>query len=378
MRKRIAALLGTALAIFAFASFAQETPPQPPPATPLKIKPINPQPGQSKMPVKQGEGQPAELKPVQGSEKPPKLVINKTEFDAGAISKGSPVQAEFILENKGEGTLQIQRVQPACGCTVASFDHEIAPGKSGKISATVNTQAYQGPIVKTIQVFTNDQAMQNFQLTIKADVKAILSVQPSENQQCGLVFEGQPVEKEFTIHSEDNTPFKITQVQTEDTKLRYDVTSDKDGLTAHFKVTVPANYPVGPITGRFVLSTTHPKAPTLNLNVFGTIREPLTVYPKEVVFPGLSKDYIMQNPEDPALNKLVTVAFETGPELKVNKVESSVPFLAVTSEATTPDQRYSIKIHLDPKKVKEGEFDGKVTIATNKKVIVIPVSGRIF
>ncbi len=371
MRKSVAILLGTALMAFALAGLAQTPPPQPPPGQ-FKIKPLVPPPQQ---PPQANQGQPQQ---ATGNEKPPKMVISKTEFDAGSISKGSPVQAEFDITNQGAGVLQLLRVQPSCGCTVAEFDHEIQPGKAGKIKATVNTQAYQGPIVKTIQVFTNDPAMQNFQLTIKADVKAILNILPSDNQQCGLIFEGQPVEKDFTIHSEDNTPFKITQVQTEDTNLKYNVTMEKDGLTAHFNVTVPANYPVGPITGRFVLTTTHPKAPTLNLNVFGTVREPLTVYPKEVVFPGLSKDYIMQNQEDPALNKLVTVAFETGPELKINKVVSSVPFLTVTSEATTPDQRYSIKIHLDAKKVKEGEFNGKVTIETNKKVIVIPVSGRIF
>ncbi len=380
MRKAVPFLIAAAFAALALGATAQEKSPKPPAKQPVPAPatPATPPPGGA------APAPPAD-------QKPPKLVIEKLEFDAGAVSKGQSVEAVFEVANKGEGLLQILRVQPACGCTVPSFDKEIAPGKTGQIKASVNTAAFSGPITKTVSVFTNDAAMGTFQLTIKADVKAILSVSlPQKNadgteslvsretEQLGLVFKGQAAERDFVIKSEDGAPFQITQVQTEDNNIRYQVIPAKDKLSAHFKVTVPADYPVGPITGRFTLSTSHPKVPTLNVNVFGTIREPLMVYPKEVVFNGLSKDYIAQNPEDAALNKLVTVSFETGPELTVTSAKSSDPALQVTYEATAPNQRYSVKIHLDAKTVKVGEFNAKVTVETNKQTIVIPVSGRIF
>jgi len=363
MTTRFLVLAAAALAASTLFVLAQEKP-KAPPAQPVPPPPVS--------------GQPAVTPLPDPNAKPPKLVIEKLEFDAGAVSKGQVIEAEFLVKNTGAGPLQIQRVQPACGCTVPSFDKEIAPGQSGKIKASVNTTAFSGPISKTVQVFTNDSALSTFTLTIKADVKAILNVLPRETEQVGLIFKGQAVEKEFTIQAEDGQPFQITQVQTEDTNVRYEIVPAKDKLSAKFLVKVPGDYPVGPITARFTLSTTHPKVPTLNVSLFGTIREPLTVYPKEVVFNGLAKDYIVQNAQDPALNKLVTVAFETGPELTVEKVTSSVPYLVTSFEATAPNQRYSVKIHLDPEKVKAGEFAGQVTIVTNKQNIVIPVRGRVF
>jgi len=95
-------------------------------------------------------------------------------------------------------------------------------------------------------------------------------------------------EREFLIRSEDAAPFQITQVQTEDTNVRYELLPAKDKLSTRFKVLVPTTYPAGPIQARFVLSTTHPKVPTLTVSVFGTIREPLTFYPKDVIFNGLA------------------------------------------------------------------------------------------
>jgi hypothetical protein len=123
--------------------------------------------------------------------------------------------------------------------------------------------------------------------------------------------------------------------------------------------------------------TTHPKVHTLNLNVFGTIRDPLTVYPQDIVFTGLNKDYINAHPDDISLNKTITLAYEQGPGLKIEKVTSSLKNLEATVQTITPNQRYSIRLHLKPP-VELGDFSGEVTVKTNKKTVTIPVRGKIF
>jgi hypothetical protein len=307
----------------------------------------------------------------------PEMVIKDTEFDAGTVNKGDQIKHDFVVENKGKGTLEITHVQPACGCTVTEFDKQIAPGKTGKITATVNTTNFSGPIQKTISVTTNDAKMANFQLTIKATVKAILNVEPAEYQQLGLVFKGQPMEKVFTLKSEDGSPFEITQINADDPALKYEVKVAQDKKSAEFKVILTPDHPVGPISGRFTLSTTHPKAPSVVISVYGTIREPLTVYPTELVYSGLSKSFVNEHPEDVSLNKTITVSFEQAADLEVKKVTCSLPFVEATSTAITPNQRYSIQVKIKPP-VKEGDFNGTITIDTNKKAITIPIRGKIF
>ena len=357
-------LMAGALALVA-GSFlwAQEPAPKltrvPPPAAGIKVESAKP------------AAQPAAAQDL------PEMVIKETEFDAGNVNKGDLIKHDFVFENKGKGMLEITHVQPACGCTVTEFDKQIAPGKTGKITATVNTANFSGPIQKMISVATNDPKMANFQLMIKATVKAILNVEPSEYQQFGLVYKGQTLEKTFTLKSEDGTPFEITQVNADDPSLKYELKPAADKKSAEFKVILPADHPVGPISGRFTLSTTHPKAPTVTISVYGTIREPLTVYPTELVYSGLSKSFVNEHPQDVSLNKTITVAFEQGADLEVKKVVSSVPFLETVVTPITPNQRYSIAVKIKPP-VKDGDFSGTITIETNKKNVTIPVRGKIF
>ncbi len=307
----------------------------------------------------------------------PKAVVDQTGYDAGTITRGDTITHDFILKNDGKGLLEITRVQPTCGCTVTKFDHTIAPGQTRKITASVHTSAFSGEIHKTIMVATNDPKMANFQLSIKANIKSILNVTPQENQNFGLVFKGQSLERTFDIKSSDGKPFEITAVEAQDNNLKYKLTQAEDHKSATFKVILPSDHPVGPINGRFTLMTTHPKVRSLNLNVFGTIRDPLTVYPQEIVFTGLNKNYVNDHPDDISLNKTVTLAYEQGPELKIEKVTSTLKNLEATVQTITPNQRYSVRLHLKPP-VKLGDFSGEVTIKTSQRTVTIPVRGKTF
>jgi hypothetical protein len=384
--------IGLILILGCLAAAAQQTPPteskaqqapgttvQPAPPAKTTITPPPPQP----LPVRpQISGSPAAPPATDKPATPPtgdqpKIVVKEMEFDAGKVIKGDQIKHEFIVENQGKATLEITKVQPACGCTVASYDQKIEPGKTGKISTTVATAGFSGPIHKTISVATNDTLMANFQLAIKAEVKSILNVEPSENQQFGLVFKGQTMEKEFSIKSDDGSPFQINSIQAEDINLKYEIKPAADKKSATFKVILPADHPVGPITGRFTLSTTHPKVPTLNLNVFGTIRDPLTVYPTEISFSGLNKAWIDEHPDDASLNKTITLSYDQAPELEIKSATSNLKELEVTTQTLEEKKRFSIKVALKPP-LKVGDFTGEVKIETNMKTLTIPVKGKIF
>jgi len=380
MKKVLIILAATAL-FLSLLSFAQEaTPAQPSQAKtntpPEKVTPI-PKKDAKKLAIAP-EVTPTPAMAVEETGPPPKLEMPEIEFNAGDVVKGDMVEHDFILNNKGEGVLKVIRVQPTCGCTVTKYDQEIAPGKSGKITASVKTENFSGDIAKTINVQTNDKELAVLTLTVKAHIKTILSVKPSEKMTLGLIYVGTPVEKEFDIVSEDGQPFDVTQVTTADEKVRYNITSATDKKSAKFKVTIPADYPVGAVNANFTLKTTHPKVENLNINLFGTMREPLSVFPMNVTYNGLSKDYIDKNPESPELNKVVTVRLETEPTLEMKEVKCNVPFVTATFENTQPNQAFSVKLHLDPKKAKVGPFEGALMIFTNKKTITVPVKGVIF
>ena len=81
----------------------------------------------------------------------------KRVYNAGEVVKGEMIRAEFIVKNTGEKPLVIAKVSPACSCTVGDFTKDpIAPGKTGKIIASVDTDKINGSRVdKSVTVLAN-------------------------------------------------------------------------------------------------------------------------------------------------------------------------------------------------------------------------------
>jgi hypothetical protein len=306
----------------------------------------------------------------------PRCSVKEARFDAGRVAKGEPLTHDFVLENLGGAALEIT-AKPSCGCTVTKYDSTIRPGETGKISATLTTSALGGPVQKFITVTTNDPQMPSFQLTLAADVRAALNVEPPGSQSFGLVFRGQSPEKEFTITSEDGAPFEVTSVQSEDPALKFELGPTPDKKSLRFKVTLPADHPAGPISGRFTLGTTHPKAPSVTVGVFGTVREACSVAPSEVHFPGVSKTWAQDHPDDASLQKNIDLTDEQGPGLEVKSAASTLACLDVAVRELEPKKRFSVELRLKPS-ARTGDFAGEVEILTNQKSFKVPVTGNFF
>jgi hypothetical protein len=101
----------------------------------------------------------------------PALAVASPTVDAGTVHRGEKVEARFAIRNSGTGTLAIREARPACGCTVATYDREIAAGSTGEVRATVDTSRFSGPIRKTVSIVTNDPVHPETTLTIKAVVE---------------------------------------------------------------------------------------------------------------------------------------------------------------------------------------------------------------
>jgi hypothetical protein len=99
----------------------------------------------------------------------PRLMIASPEHSFGAVKPGTPLSYTFKIKNEGTSDLQIQSVQPSCGCTTSNFDKVVAPGKTGGITLAIEkTEGYKGEITKTASVTTNDPDHQTFTLTLRA------------------------------------------------------------------------------------------------------------------------------------------------------------------------------------------------------------------
>lgn len=104
-------------------------------------------------------------------EEAPKIVAIEEVIDLGDVTEGEEVRGVFKITNKGETTLRLIRVKPECGCTTTSVTMDkIEKGKTSKIDLIFDATGYDGLIVKTIDIFSNDPLSPKTTLKMRAYV----------------------------------------------------------------------------------------------------------------------------------------------------------------------------------------------------------------
>ena len=83
-----------------------------------------------------------------------------------------------LSQNIGKTELIIENARGSCGCTIADYPKKpIAPGASGKIDVSFNTENKKGPQSKTITIIANTQPN-----TKVLKIKAVIQVPEGESE----------------------------------------------------------------------------------------------------------------------------------------------------------------------------------------------------
>ncbi|MFI5143610.1 MAG: DUF1573 domain-containing protein [Thermoanaerobaculales bacterium] len=310
----------------------------------------------------------------------PIIDIAKKILDFGTVSKGDKIKATFEVHNLGEAALEITQVRPTCGCTVANFDHSVAPGGTGKINAEVDTTGFSGPISKAIVVFSNDVATPQVNLVIKADVKAFIEVLPRPLVLFRSVVQGEPATEKLTLVSADGSAFKVTGVNVAGGPYQVafrevpekDRIPERKGSQWELTVTVPASAPEGMLNNKIVVKTDAPKAPEVTINVTGAVRSVVQVIPAEVNFGTVAGDVLVGR-------NVLLVNNRQGAELQLTDVKVDNPNFSTEVTPLTAGQKYQLAISLKVGAPK-GAQKAVVKVSTNdplRKEIDIPVQADV-
>src|SRR5262245_43560684 len=142
----------------------------------------------------------------------PKAVALELIKAVGVVAKGEMAANEFVIRNEGNALLELREVRADCGCTVASFDKTIAPGATGKVRVTVDTDTFNGPIAKGVTVYTNDPATPTIQLTVRANVGPFVKVKPGYARFITVQNESKEGTIVQTLWTPDKSPLEIVKV----------------------------------------------------------------------------------------------------------------------------------------------------------------------
>jgi hypothetical protein len=101
----------------------------------------------------------------------PAIKFKSTTIDFGELESGKIVDINFEFENTGSDLLIINNVVPSCGCTTTGLaKKEFKAGEKGTIPAKFNSSGYNGKVIKTITVTSNDPDAAETRLTISGTI----------------------------------------------------------------------------------------------------------------------------------------------------------------------------------------------------------------
>ncbi len=160
-------------------------------------------------------------------------------FNFESVWDGDTVTHDFILINKGTAPLEITKIETDCGCTAASAEDVILPGKESKITLSLDTHGYGGHSVRKItKVHTNDPDQKVIRLELSGLVKAFVLLEPGHIELKGIA--GQAISSTVIITpAVADMDFKIAQITAKENKnIRFEIRRNDEIIPGYYELIV--------------------------------------------------------------------------------------------------------------------------------------------
>jgi len=295
----------------------------------------------------------------------PKLVVPEKIIDLGKVPEGTKKDIVFKLKNEGNAPLTIRAARPTCGCTVADFDKEIAPGKTGEVRAKLDTTGFRGPISKSILVACDDPMTPTVALAIRADVRPFLAVYPRPLVRFNALEKEGAIEKIVVAGTERSGDFKLTGAKSEspDLKVNYRKLEEKDYVEdagkPQYEVEIELKKDAAPgvINTSVILSTNKKEEGEIKVQVIGIVRALLRATPPQLQFGAVEAKFA------PTRNVIV-INNKPNQDIHITKTTINDPAFDVETTAVKDGKRYQIAVSVR-KDAKPGLKEAVITIQTD-------------
>jgi hypothetical protein len=216
-----------------------------------------------------------------------RAVVAPATRDLGVVALGTEPVAEFTVTNAGDAPLEIEAHSVPKPLGVARVDSPIAPGGKGQVRLTIDTFRATTETAWKISFATNDPKQPFLEVTLKADVRQFLMVNP-QSARFTFVQYGREGGTSHVLSAVDDGKMEVVGVDSPVPWIRAQVRElaekerdpEQPGTRQwRIDLTILSDAPVGPIGGHVIIRTTHPSQPRAFLAVTGFVRPLFAVTP---------------------------------------------------------------------------------------------------
>jgi uncharacterized protein YgiM (DUF1202 family) len=322
----------------------------------------------------------------------PKMQIVEPSYDAGDLYKSNKkIEHDFIIKNEGKADLQILKARPGCGCTVTRFDKVIAPGGEGKVQASVDISHFKGQIEKGIDLETNDPEKVHARLTVRANIKPIVDVKPTDQIRF-TVSKGEAKKDDFQLVPSYEKPVQITSAKINSEFFTVDLVPPEAGAQQQeykMSVGIKDTAPIGTKTANVELALQNAPVPTLSIPVTAIVRGPISASPTMVSiqikrFPEeVTNTKTVNMRQQPDLSAPIVTKVSSGQQLRVIAQRNDWYQVISESAASSPTQQASAKMQNAAEGVRIGWVMSKLVKVskqpasnTNQTVSILKSNGN--
>ncbi|MBK8267873.1 MAG: DUF1573 domain-containing protein [Planctomycetes bacterium] len=306
LKALLAAVLGGSVAVSGLTRiYAEDTKPaQPADTKAAEVKPaqVDPHAGHDHGPAPVGPpapgAQPGPVKPMSDIPTPtvtlkpgevPAIKFDTPIYDFGKVKSGTDIKHDFYFTNTGTGPLELLRVKPSCGCTVAGqHDRIVQPGQTGKIPITLSSKNASGPISKSVTVNTNIAGTDStISLQIKGEVWQPIQVTP-QAAAFGRITSadaGEKLIRKLTIVNNLDTPVTLGEPTANHPKLKATIATLEEGKKYELTVMLMPPLESGNTSGKITIPTGVADSPTIDVQAYAFVTAAVDVTPTSLTLP---------------------------------------------------------------------------------------------
>ncbi len=276
----------------------------------------------------------------------PVIKCEKPVHDFGTVWVGPVLRHTFIIKNEGNAPLEITRVKPSCGCTIAgNYPRVIQPGESGEFPFSVSSKRLHNRFEKGITITSTDPVTPTLRLRLRGEVKQYVDVSPP-NIYFGKITSNKPVERVATITNNTEKPLELKIKSEAGGGMETELKEVEKGQKYELRVAYKPPFQTGIFRRQVILETNVDAQKTVTINVRGSVPERLEVSPATVTLGARSA---LQNTQTtrPTIRIVRLTNYGEKP-VRLLEAKADDPKIQTKISEQRPGKSYSVQIEIPP------------------------------